>query len=71
MDMEQSLLEGTFNNDDGSELSSLTNDPDFPGASSSGNKGDDIKHASPPTPELSSSNPLSEITLARDDAVST
>ena len=66
--MEQSLLEGTFDNDDGSELSSLTNDP---GVSSSGNKGDDIKHASPPTPERTSSNPLSEITLARDDAVST
>ena len=67
--MERSLLEGTFDNDNGS---SLTNDPDFPAVSSSGNKGDDIKHvSSPPTPERSSSNLLSEITLERDDAVST
>lgn len=36
--MEWSLLEGTFDNDDGSGPSGLTNDPDFPAVSSSGDE---------------------------------
>ena len=64
-DVEQSLLQGTLDSDDGSGPSSMTNDPDFHAIS---DEEEDAEHVSPP--EQSSSNLPSEA-LATDDTVST
>ena len=63
--MEQSLLQGTLDSDDGSGPSSMTNDPDFHAIS---DEEEDAEHVSPP--EQSSSNLPSEA-LATDDTVNT
>ena len=64
-DVEQSLLQGTLDSDDGSGPSSMTNDPDFHAIS---DEEEDAEHVIPP--EQSSSNLPSEA-LATDDTVST
>lgn len=71
VDVERSLLKGTFDDDDGLGPSNLTNDPDYLAASSLGREKDNDEHAGPLTLEQSSSNQYSKVTLARDDTVST